>query len=506
MPVLPTRDSLGGAPSLRPPGGIASPDTTAVGRGLASVGGQVADLGTVLQATWNEAKKAEADSKYLQFQYDENQRLDEFKRGLKPEEAEGASERFMKGYRERAKVFLDSLGPKLRPVYGDKVVVNADSLLNGEGGALSAERAGQNLFIETTFNNTNNNTLLPRAGDAGKKVDPNLLNSTLADAQAHIASMPISETAKFKLLADTEVGIRKAFGMALPPEMRERLLVDDASGGLAGTMLNVPYDDIAAIVDSADAEIEEQQKLFREELSKDLQVKADDHTLTVEDVDQWRDVMTASEYAKFHRLATDEGEEPNVDPELYMSLVTMSREDPTEALRQADKLYLGRVIGRGIYDRINRAATESLHAPDRNDFINRQLAIVRRPVRNIAGLPPTPEQIAAFDDSIWYFEKWVGDHPDATNDEIRREALAVVSDREKYADLEQRDYLPLPTFAGVANSWLLNSEILDEARKKTAEALQANQISQAEAIRQSQLIQQWAGIVQRNEGKGMTIK
>ena len=415
MPQLPTRDSLGGLPSLRPPGGIASVDRTAIGRGVANFGAAAVDLGAVLQATWKDARRAEADSKYLQFQYDENQKLDEFKRGLKPEEAEGAAERFMAGHRERAKGLLDGIDESVRPAYGDKVFVNADSLLNGEGGALTAERAGQQLFIGNTYDNTLNNTFLPRVVDAGAGANPKSLDQILADNAAHIATLPLSEVEKFKLLSASEIDIRKRFGMSLPPEMREKLIQDDALGGLASTMTNVPYDDVVSIVDTADADIEKQQEEFRDNLSKDFQEKADAHTLTVDDVEGVRDLMSAEQYAKFHRLATDEGEEPDVSPELYMELVTTSRENPSEAIRMADQLFVGRVIGRGVYDRVQRAAVESLHAPDRNDFINRQLAIVRRPVRNIAGLPPTPEEIAAFDDSIWYFEKWIGDHPDPTH-------------------------------------------------------------------------------------------
>lgn len=510
MAKLPTREALGAPVSTAPGGGIASYDTSAVGRGVAAFGQSLARA--IVDRGWQDASKAEANSGFMQFQFNEKVALDEAVRGLKPEEARGFADRQMAGYLERSKAFLNSVPETIRPEYGDKLFEYTDTYRDA---ALAAERENQTLFTNSVIDRTIESAILPQVEliaemptEAHNAKRAAILN-TITGVNALIDESGLTETEKFEKQLAAEQLVKTAFFKALSPDERETLDVSHPAnatgGGWFDLTAGVNYDDVRAIVDRAEADGEALAKERVTALTKDLDVKAHDGTLTPEEVLMLQDILPEGEFNRLYGAATNIEDNPPVEPDLYMELVTMAREQPDEAIRRVDELYGGHVIGRGVYDRVYNAAVQQLQAPDRKDFIELQRKRIQRTPRAWAlqrqlQLQITQEQVDVFDDSNWYFETWLGEHPDATNSEIRQEVDAIIRDRDFYAAQENFNSLPLPRYLDVPNRWVINDEMLKEAKTKLAEATIDGRISERDSDYEEKLILRWMEIVQQMQG------
>src|SRR3990167_4005357 len=254
MPVLPTRDSLGGVPSVRPTGGVARPDTTGIGRGLANLGEGISAAGAVLTAGWKAAQEAEAQSKYLQWQFDETQQLETATRELSPEQAGGFATSYMAGVRERVKPFLDELPDSVRAEYGNKSFAFAASELHA--GALSAERAGQSRHGVNVSQEFISKGIGPQARLAAARDTDQQRSQSLAAIRAQIDEFYASD----KLLSalDRDEQLQKAYEEAdlqfdggLP--LDQQMLLDPAAlqaereRAVAEAMARLPLEAIAPL-------------------------------------------------------------------------------------------------------------------------------------------------------------------------------------------------------------------------------------------------------------------
>ena len=81
-----------------------------------------------------------------------------------------------------------------------------------------------------------------------------------------------------------------------------------AETGLASAMKDVPFDQVATLVASGEADLKAGDGVAEQALFKSLQDKMDRHELTVAEVEANRENLPYSEYAKFHRAATGASE------------------------------------------------------------------------------------------------------------------------------------------------------------------------------------------------------
>src|SRR5690242_10562997 len=98
---LPDATSLGDLPSARSGRPIASYDTSAIGKGMASFGESVAAISQELNDRWDKVSTAQTDADYLKFTFDEANRFDEATRNMQPGQAQGFAKQYLDGYAER---------------------------------------------------------------------------------------------------------------------------------------------------------------------------------------------------------------------------------------------------------------------------------------------------------------------------------------------------------------------------------------------------------------------
>lgn len=259
-----SRQALGGLPSIAVRRNVPGVDVSGLRQGSEALSAGIENLGQtgskaayVVNAGWQDAKKAAADSSYLQFQYDENRRLEEFKKNLTPENAEGAANRFFAGFKERNKAFLDSLDPSIRPTYGDKTFEFGDRLMNSEGGAWDAERVGQNMFIANSVEKGMSGSLLPRAQKAAS-LDPEQRDAELLaienDAAALIAGTPFgSEMERYEANVEARERVQKMYAESLPAADRANIMEQ------AERLDSVQAEDLASIAQRGVVDVEEEQ-------------------------------------------------------------------------------------------------------------------------------------------------------------------------------------------------------------------------------------------------------
>lgn len=182
MATLPTREALGPMPAINPNVGIASPDTTAIGRGIANFGQGIQQAGAAInlrdeamKRAWEQTKLAEANSKLLQFRSDQTNALDEYKRNLDPSQAQGASTRFIQSFDAQAKDMLDSVDPSIRATIGDKAFEYRTAF---QSDAQTVEYDGQKTYTTKVISDGTDTLLTSLRRSGGQNYDEVLQQGT----------------------------------------------------------------------------------------------------------------------------------------------------------------------------------------------------------------------------------------------------------------------------------------------------------------------------------------
>lgn len=124
MPKLPTRDDLSQAPSARSGRPIATYDVSAIGKGMQDLGRglqQVGAAGMDLVKHQKAAEEYDAELKFKEFTWAEEDARDEAMRNVEPGQAGSFPETWRSGYAERAKGFKGGIPEALREKYDTKL-------------------------------------------------------------------------------------------------------------------------------------------------------------------------------------------------------------------------------------------------------------------------------------------------------------------------------------------------------------------------------------------------
>lgn len=116
MAKLPTRESLGGLPSI-PNQPIARYDTTAIGRGVQAFGRGIAKAGAALGQISEQTDDFETERRFQEFQWEQQKALDQSMREVEPGGAAGFADNWVSGYTDNAKAFMQTVPENLREKY-----------------------------------------------------------------------------------------------------------------------------------------------------------------------------------------------------------------------------------------------------------------------------------------------------------------------------------------------------------------------------------------------------
>lgn len=121
MAKLPSKQDLGGLPSVRSGRPIASVNTSAIGRGVRDLGEGIASLGVAVANRNNSIDKFETERKFQEFKWNQQLSLDQRMREMEPGQADNFAGGWADGYKESASEFLSTVPEKLRPEYDNKL-------------------------------------------------------------------------------------------------------------------------------------------------------------------------------------------------------------------------------------------------------------------------------------------------------------------------------------------------------------------------------------------------
>lgn len=234
MPVLPTRDDLGGTPSVRPSGGLASADTTAIGRGVANLGNVLADTSATLKAGWQANEAADVEARYQEFQFAETKRLDEASRGLDPSMAQGFADREYGGkdsaYGQRAAAFFETVPDRLKGEYNSKLfTIEQNAFFKAQETERGLQKASALRRLDTSLNGTflpelDRLATLP-SQEAAVAIDKKMAEFAAMIDAVPDRDLPPAAKAEKKYLARQAMELAAA--NALPPD--QKLLLDPSA-------------------------------------------------------------------------------------------------------------------------------------------------------------------------------------------------------------------------------------------------------------------------------------
>lgn len=232
MPKLPGAEDLGQAPSGRSGRAIATVDTTAIGRGIATLGQgmRAAAVGLEQQAKKKEevdqATRFETQRRFLEFSASQDDALNKAGQTAQPG-AFGFREGFQNSYKENAKKFFSTIPEPLKPEYDAKLFQIEDGLA---GRALTFERSARKDYYTSSVNDglvLIENKLYE---------NPAAFNDNLAEGNAFINSIPdedVSPIAKEDMRRQWKKKAQLASLNGLPPKARIEALGEGVDQDIA---------------------------------------------------------------------------------------------------------------------------------------------------------------------------------------------------------------------------------------------------------------------------------
>jgi hypothetical protein len=117
---LPTRESLGQAPSGRSGRSIATYDVSAIGKGAQALGRGIAQFGDAFESIdrHNEANEEfETEKRFQEFKFNQELQLDKQMHDMQPGQADGFADAWSEGYKKSGKEFYATVPDKLKSKY-----------------------------------------------------------------------------------------------------------------------------------------------------------------------------------------------------------------------------------------------------------------------------------------------------------------------------------------------------------------------------------------------------
>ena len=287
--------------------------------------------------------------------------------------------------------------------------------------------------------------------------------------------------------------------------------VSAGNGGWGRVLDAIPYDDRIKLAAGAEAEIvrieaeaDKQVGAFRQVVEKEGYDLLRDDAMTEEWLDAHRDDIGVSAYRAFSLDPSPAA--VKVDPKEYLALLDQVESDPEGALADIREAYAEGRVPRDVFSKITSLAEDALAGDGGKpkSYIGQIRSYVNSSLQ--PGADASQREFSRYLDTRFIFDDWIREHPDATRQELRAFADDLIANQRRYIAAEQFKTLPVPRFADVPNRWLLNQEALDAAKAKTAEALTAGSITEADAKEQAKLLQQWFEVIRDFGGQPMPAR
>ena len=185
---------------------------------------------------------------------------------------------------------------------------------------------------------------------------------------------------------------------------------------------NMTYDEMVKISDSARKEVQvaenKMENVSGDEVTKLLTDKLINGTLTREDVETNRDVLSVNRYSKLV-TALERGETKKSSRAEYRRLMDLAELDPEDALSDAREAFLDGTITKSDYKDVEREA-DPQEKSKRSKEINPNVVGARKALQG-RFRPATnahESEFVHYEEIISRFDQWVANHPKATYKDV----------------------------------------------------------------------------------------
>lgn len=192
-------------------------------------------------------------------------------------------------------------------------------------------------------------------------------------------------------------------------------------------------------------------------------------------------------------LDTTGDETIKTPPQELLRLDDMVASDPRGAIKELRDQFANRLITRGTYDQLLSHAQGILNGEEKRPFIGQIRDYLKQQINPGSDGSSVEYQTAL--KQLFAYDDWAAGNKTATREDAQRYAADIASNYRKFRVLTLRDTLPIPRFMGVENRLVINPNLIDIAKTRTAAALAAKTISAADAADEANKIKAWESLI-----------
>jgi hypothetical protein len=206
-----------------------------------------------------------------------------------------------------------------------------------------------------------------------------------------------------------------------------------------------------------------------------------------------RDILNVSDYKAFSRAIAPDQVTKATPPKEYIRLLDMADNDPEEAIEEVRRQYGEGVISKDVFNKVLGRAEKNERSGSGRDYATE--------MRSYVSTQMTPDSDAPRSlysrklDALFSFDDWISANPDASREETRKQAQAVVDDFQKIRYASGVNSLPMPRFS-MKTPETLDLPELEKAMAKTTGSLEKGMINTRQAAEQAAIIRRWMDIIQ----------
>lgn len=241
-------------------------------------------------------------------------------------------------------------------------------------------------------------------------------------------------------------------------------------------------------------EEENQAKENRRALEREGEELLYNNKLSREWVDQNGAMLSNEAFRRFSGIVN-----PRVrttDPETYHHLMERVDEDPDRVIKEAGEAYGAGRLDHDTYRTVVRRARKYAGEEQREpSYVRDERKVLKNALKDAA---KTPEEKRAVADRLREFDDAVEENKDKLDRNSAKQLGEQLLEKHRKARVvETKAQLPVPRFAGGLEKDGIQLEDVDEMTRRLVTALQAGQITQAEAAKEAALLRQWMTTLQR---------
>ena len=255
MARLPTRDDLGGLPAIRPATGFSAPsvpalrpvraDGSAMAEATERMGNVIGKIGGAVLDADLAAKEYDAERKFQEFKFNEEQGLQTAMRSVEPGQADGFADSWAVGYKERAKALFSTLPEQVKGKYDLKLFDTERSLFRNS--ATFAREEQKRTSLNALEDHKNRLSLVDDLNRSKRDYDELLVKNPYLTPiekdevrRKHIDDIE-EQHAERRIGRGDAVGIIKDLDIEAPKEGIRARLMQRESGGKADAQNKLGY-------------------------------------------------------------------------------------------------------------------------------------------------------------------------------------------------------------------------------------------------------------------------